>query len=185
LDPMPDSAREELHTLTTHLLANAPYVIPQPQQLAHEWDKIIISDASAVGWGALCFVPAGGTMMVHAAKWPHPINHSAIAEPRGLRLACRRFLSATSTERVLLVTDHQPIAALGGAKDLPHARGFELNGLFVDLLTYKNASFTYAHVPGTLNPTDPLSRDFVTKHGECWDGDLGHLRLTFFDRGMG
>jgi hypothetical protein len=63
--------------------------------------------------------------VVHSTKWPHPINHSPIAEPRSLRLACRRFLSATSSmERVLLVTDHP-------------------------------------------------------SHGECWDRNLAHLRLTF------
>ena len=181
LAPMPDTAQEELHQLSTILLANSPHTITDTPSPSHEWDKIIISDASGEGWGALCYVPASGAMAWHSAKWPGHVGHSAIAEPRGLRLACRRFLAATTTENVLLITDHRAIAEVGGGRPNPHAKGYELNLLFLDLLAFPAASFSFAHVAGVLNPTDVLSRDFVTKHGECWDGDLARLRLTFFD----
>jgi hypothetical protein len=168
------------HNLTNILLANVPLTITAPRPESGDYDKIIITDASAAGWGGLCFVPSTGTMVMHAAQWPKPLNHSAIAEPRGLRLACRRFISASTTDRILLISDHSPIAAVG-ARDNPYAKGFELNLLFLELLGYPAASFSYAHVAGHLNPTDALSRDFVTEHGQCWDGNLESLRLKFFN----
>lgn len=180
IDPIPESAREDLHNLTNILLANVPLTITAPRPESGDYDKIIITDASAAGWGGLCFVPSTGTMVMHAAQWPKPLNHSAIAEPRGLRLACRRFISASTTDRILLISDHSPIAAVG-ARDNPYAKGFELNLLFLELLGYPAASFSYAHVAGHLNPTDALSRDFVTEHGQCWDGNLESLRLKFFN----
>jgi hypothetical protein len=127
------------YTLAPLLLANATQVIPPAPTASHAWDKIIITDASAVGWGALCFVPEGGKMAMRAAKWPHPPNHSAIAEPRGLRLACRRFLSA---ERAL---GHRTQTHRGGGRGQrePPRQGVRAEPLVPRPLG----------VPGALNPT--------------------------------
>lgn len=128
-----------------------------PPRTAGQPDMHIFVDSSANGWGAIAVYPSG-TITSAAGLFPAAIEHSAIAEPNGVRCALARFVTPSVHKHVVIVNDHAPIAAVF---DRGYAKAYHINALQNFCATaFPTTYFRVIWRPGTSMIADRLSRVF-------------------------
>ncbi len=154
---VPTSVRDDLARWLTLLQLN------QPVPVAHEdsdYDMVLITDACELGWGALCWCPATGTIEMASGTWTgndcrRDMGQSTVSEPAGIRKGMMRFVSA-ETRRVLVLSDHTGVCF---ALRAGHGRSEDYNELCLWVTTTWPALVVdAAYTPGATNPTDASSR---------------------------
>ena len=123
----PDEYREELLSWFDVVLESSP--VPIAVMLPSEVPTTIISDASGIGWGAVALY--GNSHKTAQGRWPHEIQSSVAAEPKGVLQAVRQLVS-TDEKIVLILTDHKPLVY---ASQSLAPRSFHYNNLLLHLRT--------------------------------------------------
>ena len=138
-----------------------------PTAPTHMETMIVISDASASGWGGIVCIPKqDGTWKtsVVAGYWPKlgvtcdPIYQSStIAEPKAISMIEEQLHSipAPNVRHCIWVTDHSPLVM---AARSTQARCYSyFNAL--QRLESRTQSYSLLFIPGSINPADEPSRN--------------------------
>ena len=150
----PDEYREELLSWFDVVLESSP--VPIAVMLPSEVPTTIISDASGIGWGAVALY--GNSHKTAQGRWPHEIQSSVAAEPKGVLQAVRQLVS-TDEKIVLILTDHKPLVY---ASQSLAPRSFHYNNLLLHLRTeFPSTKFLFQFLPGFDNVADAISRDNI------------------------
>ena len=148
---VPEYVRLQLEEWVGSVLINPwrPMTKPAPPQ------KWLITDASAWGWGAICW--DGRTVITHQEPWESTYlrtEKSAHTEPEALIRALRRFVRPG--EPATLYTDHE---ALKYAVPKGYSPSFIVNGILFKVRAEFGKEVKIVYVPGKWNPADYLSRN--------------------------
>ena len=129
--------------------------------------KIIVTDASGSGWGAICW--NGATFKTAFGRWQPGSKeylHSSYAEPEAVFRGLAAFVAnAEEAKSVVVFTDH---IALTTSVALGRSRSYIVN----DVVNRIHARFGPVHVrfvPGSRNPADGISRDDVFTSNQGYD----------------
>ena len=156
--------QHQLHQWTTAALLNQPVDL---RLLAVRPTHILFVDASAIGWGAIYFDLETGAFQQHQERWSltetFDVHLSAWAEPEAAWRAACRFVRPIGGDRVHIVTDSTTTASM---LQWHYSPSYIVNGITRRFTsTFGTHRFTGQHIPGTLHPSDSLSRflpSFVT-----------------------
>lgn len=154
---IPDIARSSLLLWLADSEANI--VTPIHKDTSADPDLVIFTDASEIGWGALC-VSKDNYELLHgnwsdADRLRFNVAQSTVAEPLAVRRAIIAAVS-TSNKNVKIVSDHQGLVFAGNRK---YGKGTDYNDMcnFINKFTFTQFSFEF--IPGALNTVaDRLSR---------------------------
>ena len=156
------------------LLKNEPSPLPEeptePATDVDEYEIVVTTDASALGWAAIVVVVATGQCILLQGSWRRSTGErwdlSTVAEPAAAAMALgwiqEHLPMARRTEQrpypVALITDHAAIVT-GQPRWWNHHGGFSgniyLNNLFRKMLHMGVQAW---HIPGELNVADGPSR---------------------------
>ena len=124
--------------------------------------KVIVTDASDWGWGALFWDVRSGRTAAVQAQWSamdkqqFDTSKSVYAEPEAVYRALCRFVVPSSSESVLVLTDNTA-ARWALAKGV--SPSFFINKVACRVRnTFPNLRLRLSHVPGQHNPADQISR---------------------------
>lgn len=160
-----------------------------PPAATEEYDTILIVDAAATGWAAIC-VRRSGTLCIRQG-WEAHMRFSAHAEPLAATLAVRWAKSRFKSDvgRIAVVTDHAALALKQRSHET-HNGGFSrnwylnqfYNELYDEANTDRNDVF---YVEGPNNPADSPSRSTAIGDSHVYvervsqDFRMPDLRLLF------
>lgn len=119
--------------------------------------KWIVTDASAWGWGAMCW--NGTTLEIHGQEWEQEFkeahgNFSAHAEPEAIIRSLCKFVRPG--ERAKIFTDHE---ALKWAGPKGYSSSYTVNDILRRIKQNFGDQVVIVYLPGHLNPADPMSRN--------------------------
>lgn len=157
---LPVDIKAELQLWLSTLVNAAPIPAESPRAA---YDLIIATDACETGWGAVGLDLHNGSIHSAAGSWQSndmlwTLARSVESEPLGMLKGALRFVSSKH-KSVLLLTDH--VGAMYAVQQgLGKARAY--NHLVLRLRElWPNCRFDCAHIAGSSNPADPLSRGLV------------------------
>jgi hypothetical protein len=146
------SAVAELEAWTRAVMRNEWQVQAHPPRPT----KHIVCDASAWGFGAVCW--NGRTAAVTQEPWNQEFTYgqrSAYAEPTAIYRAICQFV--TPGEAAVIYTDHQafPFAARAG-----YSHSYIINDILRKIAEgFGRDTISFVYIPGPSNPADYLSRN--------------------------
>ncbi|MBS1986335.1 hypothetical protein JST99_00170, partial [Candidatus Dependentiae bacterium] len=116
----------------------------------------LYTDASAWGWGAICFTEAGSYRQISRPWDPSDGNmqSSVKAEPMAVIKAVSYFVP-NRCSAVVIYCDHMPLI---WAFEKGWGKAFSYSHCISFLKAYESTQFELIHVAGELNPADSLSR---------------------------
>jgi hypothetical protein len=171
-NPLLPHELDALDRWTQSVLANVARRVPNPGAPV---DYVVVTDASAWGWGALVYDASSGCVRVHQHEWDDAFTgraQSTRAEPEAIWRALCKTLSADVRCRVLVLTDNSPAVA---ALTAGYSPSFDLNAIVGRVrASFPLVDLMVVHVPGKTNPSDPLSRGGVMTE-EHWSNLRGLL----------
>ena len=139
-------------------LENAPRKVPLVPHPA-EADFILVTDASGWGWGAILLNTITGEMYTWNERWPENwvgARRSAWSEPEAIARALRKFFPNGTQRSVAVLTDSSTAV---GAFDKGRSKAYAVNRALLDVQKiFPGFNASWWHIPGTDNPTDPISR---------------------------
>jgi hypothetical protein len=157
--PIPRSTWSSLLGWIESMVSNQPQPLCRP--ILNGKKMSIVTDASEFGWAACSMKGVHGQVESIAEQWRDDdyvstnLEQSVNSEPEGIWRAVCRFVTADVTE-VMILTDHLPMV-FAGKKG--YASCFTYNRLLERLRkSFPRVTFHFAHVPGSLNPVDKMSR---------------------------
>jgi hypothetical protein len=127
--------------------------------------RVLITDASEWGWGALYLDANTGAALSHSAPWSpedrisFDVRRSAYAEPEAVFRAVCRFVRPGDKRPIAIVSDSTTARF---ALEKGHSQSFVINAIINRLYTlFPHTDFRFHYVPGEHNGADALSRDQV------------------------
>ena len=139
------------------------------RSLKPESTLILLTDASAKGWGAIAMMMDGGEIHSYAGEWDETQHlSSVVAEPKAVQLTLEKvLLDFPSLTHIVVGSDHEGLIL---ASRSSQARAFDYFKLLANLPPHIATYFSF--VPGIWNPADSLSRKTVNKFSEAYTRTL-------------
>ena len=172
-------AQPALEEWTRLVLENKPR--PVPKKMAA--DLLVITDASAWGWGFIAFDILTGAVHHHGERWrpafvarygAHSLQQSVFTEPHAIVNTMCRLLRKDQPRTVKIGTDNSPSEASFRRGFNSHS--FNLNECVSRLKTlFPDHDFEWVFVPGVVNPADAKSRGRELDSGMDVEGTLRGL----------
>ncbi len=124
--------------------------------------KVLITDASEWGWGAIFYDVAAGSMKIVSQRWSEgdrlalDVQHSVYAEPEAVFRALCRFVCPLTRQAVAVLSDSTTaVYALGRG----YSPSFMVNTIANRCRKgFPNTRLDFYHVAGSLNAVDAYSR---------------------------
>ena len=156
--PMTKTALTSLHEWIEELYQNNPKPLTVPT--ATDPSDILFTDASADSWGAIHWRVNDGSIRTYSECWSNDdraqwnLSSSVCSEPLGIAKAICRCIAPSASTHVLVYTDHDPVVT---AVTSTCAKTWTY-WLLQRTIRQFPVSITVRHIPGSINPADPLSR---------------------------
>ena len=148
---------QHISTWIQDTIENVPRSVPLVPHPA-DADYILVTDASAWGWGAI-LLNADGEMVTWNERWARDwagAKRSAWSEPQAIALALRHFFPSGTTRSVAILSDSSTAV---GAFAKGRSKAYAVNrALQAVQETFPQFNASWWHIAGEDNPTDPISR---------------------------
>ena len=165
-------------------IENVPRAVPLVPHPA-DADFILVTDASAWGWGAI-LLNADGEMVTWSERWARDwegAKRSAWSEPQAIAHALRHFFPNGTTQSVAVLSDSS--TAVGAfAKGRSKAYAVNRSILAVQDTFPHPFNASWWHIAGWDNPTDSISRGLVLGDKDMATAHVRRLAMGFPREGV-